>query len=93
MRRFCLALLLWCAASTVGAAGLSLVFAGDTTLEDAPGALIERGGDPQAKVAHLFQGADIRLVNLECVVSTIGVDFRAILTPAFHPILTPPVWV
>ncbi len=23
----------------------------------------------------------------------VSVDFRAILTPVFHPILTPPVWV
>lgn len=23
----------------------------------------------------------------------LSVDFRAILTPVFHPILTPPVWV
>ncbi len=89
MRRFCLALLLWCAASTVGAAGLSLVFAGDTTLDDAPGALIERGGDPLAKVAHLFQGADIRLVNLECVVSTIGSPGDKVFTFRAHPRVLP----
>jgi len=89
MRRFCLALLLWCAASTVGAAGLSLVFAGDTTLDDTPGALIERGGDPLAKVAHLFQGADIRLVNLECVVSTIGSPGDKVFTFRAHPRVLP----
>ena len=89
MRRFCLALLLWCAASTVGATGLSLVFAGDTTLDDAPGALIERGGDPLAKVAHLFQGADIRLVNLECVVSTIGSPGDKVFTFRAHPRVLP----
>lgn len=89
MRRFCLALLLWCAASTVGATGLSLVFAGDTTLDDAPGALIERGGDPLAKVAHLFQGADIRLVNLECVVSNIGSPGDKVFTFRAHPRVLP----
>ena len=89
MRRVCLALLLWCAASTVGATGLSLVFAGDTTLDDAPGALIERGGDPLAKVAHLFQGADIRLVNLECVVSTIGSPGDKVFTFRAHPRVLP----
>lgn len=89
MRRFCLALLLWCAASTAWAAGLSLVFAGDTTLDDAPGALIERGGDPLAKVAHLFQGADIRLVNLECVVSTIGSPGDKVFTFRAHPRVLP----
>lgn len=89
MRRFCLALLLWWTASTAGAAGLSLVFAGDTTLDDAPGALIERGGDPLAKVAHLFQGADIRLVNLECVVSTIGSPGDKVFTFRAHPRVLP----
>ena len=39
---------------------VSLVFAGDTTLDDEPGALIERGGDPLAGFAPLFAGADIR---------------------------------
>ncbi len=89
MKRVCLALLLWWASSTAGAAGLSLVFAGDTTLDDAPGALIERGGDPLAKVAHLFQGADIRLVNLECVVSTIGSPGDKVFTFRAHPRVLP----
>lgn len=89
MRRVCLVLLLWWQASTAGAAGLSLVFAGDTTLDDAPGALIERGGDPLAKVAHLFQGADIRLVNLECVVSTIGSPGDKVFTFRAHPRVLP----
>lgn len=89
MKRVCLALLLWWASATAGAAGLSLVFAGDTTLDDAPGALIERGGDPLAKVAHLFQGADIRLVNLECVVSTIGSPGDKVFTFRAHPRVLP----
>ena len=43
MRPWCLTLLL---AVCMGARAqqVSLVFAGDTTLDDAPGALIERGG-------------------------------------------------
>lgn len=89
MRRVCLALLLWWASSTAWAAGLSLVFAGDTTLDDTPGALIERGGDPLAKVAHLFQGVDIRLVNLECVVSTIGSPGDKVFTFRAHPRVLP----
>jgi len=89
MRRVCWALLLCWATSAAGAASLSLVFAGDTTLDDAPGALIERGGDPLAKVAHLFQGADIRLVNLECVVSTIGSPGDKVYTFRAHPRVLP----
>lgn len=89
MMRACLALLLWWLASTAGAAGLSLVFAGDTALDNAPGALIGRGGDLLAKVAHLFQGADIRLVNLECVVSTIGSPGDKVFTFRAHPRVLP----
>lgn len=50
----------------------SLVFAGDTTLDDAPGALVARGGDPFAAFAPWFASADVRLVNLECVVARGG---------------------
>lgn len=68
---------LWMAGcSAVFAAGpsapVSLVFAGDIVLDDAAGALIERGGDPFADFAPLFASADIRIGNLECVVATTG---------------------
>ncbi|MFM6985083.1 MAG: CapA family protein [Hydrogenophaga sp.] len=89
MIRAILILLLCGAFSHARAAGLSLVFAGDTTLDDAPGELIERGGDPLAKVAHLFQGADIRLVNLECVVSTTGSPGDKVFTFRAHPRVLP----
>ena len=71
MRPWCLTLLL---AVCMGARAqqVSLVFAGDTTLDDAPGALIERGGDPLAGFASLFAQADLRVANLECVVATTG---------------------
>jgi len=52
--------------------GFSLVFAGDVTLDDAPGALIARGGDPFAAFAPWFANADVRLINLECVVARGG---------------------
>jgi poly-gamma-glutamate synthesis protein (capsule biosynthesis protein) len=51
---------------------VSVVFAGDIMLEGGPDRAIRRGRDPFAGVAHLFQGADIRLGNLECVVATVG---------------------
>ena len=51
---------------------VSVVFAGDIMLEGGPDRAIRRGQDPFAGVAHLFQGADVRLGNLECVVATVG---------------------
>ncbi len=69
----CLAALL-CGGSAAAASDgpVSLVFAGDVVLDDAAGALIERGGDPFAGFASLFAKADLRLANLECVVATLG---------------------
>ena len=52
---------------------VSLVFAGDIVLDDAAGALIERGGDPFEAFALVFKAADIRIGNLECVVATTGI--------------------
>lgn len=51
---------------------VSLVFAGDIVLDDTAGALIAQGGDPFADFAGVFNGADIRMGNLECVVATTG---------------------
>jgi poly-gamma-glutamate synthesis protein (capsule biosynthesis protein) len=51
---------------------VTLVFAGDTVLDDAAGAMIERGEDPFAGLADVFAGADIRIGNLECVIATTG---------------------
>ena len=41
-----------------GEATVSLVFAGDVVLDDAPGALIAAGGDPFAAFAPLLKSAD-----------------------------------
>ena len=68
---------------------VSLVFAGDTTLDDDAGALIERGGDPLAGFAPLFAGADIRIANLECVVATTGSAGSKNYTFRAHPRVLP----
>ena len=68
---------------------VSLVFAGDTTLDGAPGALIERGGDPLAAFAELFAQADVRVVNLECVVATQGEPAYKNFTFRAHPRVLP----
>ena len=67
-------LLLWCPLGfgADAAAPVSLVFAGDIVLDDTAGELIRQGADPFAAFASFFQGADIRLGNLECVVATTG---------------------
>jgi Bacterial capsule synthesis protein PGA_cap len=73
----------------VQAQQVSLVFAGDTTLDDDPGALIERGGDPLAGFAPLFAQADIRIANLECVVATTGQAGHKNYTFRAHPRVLP----
>ena len=88
IRRLVLACLcgLWALAQ---AQQVSLVFAGDTTLDDAAGALIERGGDPLAGFAGLFAQADIRIANLECVVATTGSPGSKNYTFRAHPRVLP----
>lgn len=67
----------------------SLVFAGDMALDDAPGALIERGGDPLAAFGPLFAQADVRIANLECVVATLGESGQKNYTFRAHPRVLP----
>ena len=64
---FCLAL-----ASPAGADQLRLVFVGDVMLDDGPGRLIGRGGDPLALFAAQLDDADYRIGNLECAIASQG---------------------
>ncbi|PUE61693.1 poly-gamma-glutamate biosynthesis protein [Limnohabitans sp. 2KL-17] len=68
---------------------VTLVFAGDTVLDDDPGALIARGGDPFADFSSVFAGADIRIANLECVVATGGSAGQKNFTFRAHPRVLP----
>jgi poly-gamma-glutamate synthesis protein (capsule biosynthesis protein) len=68
---------------------VSMVFAGDTTLDDEVGAWIAQGGDPLADFADLFADADLRLANLECVVATVGSAGRKNYTFRAHPRVLP----
>ena len=72
--QLCMAVCLWLGSSfsSYAAKEVSLVFAGDTVLDDTAGKIIEQGGDPFSDFADYFAGADIRITNLECVVSTRG---------------------
>lgn len=81
------ALLLGCAAARAAddAAPVSLVFVGDIVLDDTAGEMIRRGKDPFANFADVFQAADIRLGNLECVVATVGSAGAKNFTFRAHP--------
>lgn len=83
------ALLLMQFMGTVWANTVSLVFAGDSTLDDDAGALIAKGGDPFADFATYFAGADIRITNLECVVATKGDAADKMYTFRAHPRVIP----
>ena len=68
---------------------ISLVFAGDTVLDDDAGRLIARGGDPFRDFAADLAGADVRIANLECVVATQGAAGRKNYTFRAHPRVLP----
>jgi poly-gamma-glutamate capsule biosynthesis protein CapA/YwtB (metallophosphatase superfamily) len=51
---------------------VSVAFVGDIMLDELPGVLIQSGQDPFAPFAGILSSADIRIGNLECVVSTRG---------------------
>jgi poly-gamma-glutamate synthesis protein (capsule biosynthesis protein) len=75
--------------SAYAAKEVSLVFAGDTVLDDTAGKIIEQGGDPFSDFADYFAGADIRITNLECVVSTRGQANDKMYTFQAHPRVIP----
>ncbi len=83
--------LVWAQEASAADKSVTLVFAGDTVLDDAPGALIARGGDPFADFAAMLAGADIRIANLECVVATTGSAGDKNFTFRAHPRVLPVV--
>ncbi len=64
---------------------VSLLFVGDMVLDDLPGKAMEQGIDPYASVAALFQSADIRIGNLECVIASGGKAVEKNFTFRAHP--------
>lgn len=85
MKRLLLSLLLAAGPAAQAADSVSLLFAGDVVLDGRPGQLIEEGQDPFADFAAIFQSADVRIANLECVVATSGVAADKNFTFRAHP--------
>ncbi|NDP38392.1 MAG: CapA family protein [Rhodoferax sp.] len=85
---------IWLAACLPGFAAepsdaVSLVFAGDIVLDDSAGEMIRRGEDPFADFGGFFSNADIRVVNLECVIATTGSAGDKNYTFRAHPEVLP----
>ena len=89
--QLCVGVCLWLglSISAYAAKEVSLVFAGDTVLDDTAGKIIEQGGDPFSDFADYFAGADIRITNMECVVSTRGQANDKMYTFQAHPRVIP----
>jgi len=89
--KLCVGVCLWLGLniSAYAAKEVSLVFAGDTVLDNTAGKIIEQGGDPFSDFADFFAGADIRITNLECVVSTRGQANDKMYTFQAHPRVIP----
>jgi len=89
--QLCVGVCLWLglSISAYAAKEVSLVFAGDTVLDDTAGKIIELGGDPFSDFSDYFAGADIRITNLECVVSTRGQANDKMYTFQAHPRVIP----
>ena len=51
---------------------VELIFVGDIMLDDGPGRLIGRGGDPLLPFSAILKDADYRIANLECPIADSG---------------------
>ncbi len=69
---------------SAGASG-RMVWMGDIMLADGPGRVIARGQDPFAAVAATLREADVRVGNLECVISSKGKALDKTWTFRAHP--------
>ena len=60
------------APAVASAEPVRLVFVGDIMLDDGPGRLIARGGDPLVPFARELADADYTIGNLECPIASVG---------------------
>jgi poly-gamma-glutamate synthesis protein (capsule biosynthesis protein) len=68
----CCWLLSWVLPVLANTDTVQVVITGDIMLDGLPEQAMRRGKDPFAGFAKVFQGADIRIGNLECVISAQG---------------------
>lgn len=66
-------------------AHVSMVFVGDLMLADFPGQRIKQGHNPFKPFASILNKSDIRIGNLECVISTMGAAEDKPFTFRAHP--------
>jgi poly-gamma-glutamate synthesis protein (capsule biosynthesis protein) len=66
-------------------AHVSMVFVGDLMLADFPGQRIKQGHNPFKPFASVLNKSDIRIGNLECVISTMGAAEDKPFTFRAHP--------
>ena len=64
---------------------VSVVFVGDVMLADLPGKRIQQGHNPFGPFATVLSASDLRIANLECVVTTIGKAEDKPFTFRAHP--------
>ena len=64
---------------------VSMVFVGDLMLAELPGKRIAQGHNPFEPFASILNQSDIRIGNLECVISTIGKAEDKPFTFRAHP--------
>ncbi|MBR7783390.1 CapA family protein [Undibacterium luofuense] len=100
LTRICSALLLFTGVSAALAAdatdlmakqaspdkGLTLLFAGDIVPDGIPGNMMKKGRDPLRGVSNILTSTDIRIGNLESVVSLRGERGHKIFTFRAHPV-------
>jgi len=76
---------LFCVNAFAQAADVSMVFVGDLMLAELPGKRIAKGHNPFEPFAPILNQSDIRIGNLECVISTIGKAEDKPFTFRAHP--------
>lgn len=85
IRWFGVLLLALLAPAVAAGQSVSLIFVGDIMLDTLPGKAIEQGRDPFAPFAAQLASADLRIGNLECVVTENGAEVDKIYTFRAHP--------
>lgn len=68
---------------------IRMLFVGDMMLDELPGEVIKRGENPFSEFEGLFEKADIKIGNLECVISEKGEPEKKPFTFRAHPRVIP----